>query len=122
MVGDSPVIGFGFHADRLKLGTHMHNSVIQSLIQAGILGMISFVLAMALGWFLVIKITRNLNGLHPIHKHLAIQSSAILGFFTLRSFPESTGAFFGVDLLILTTILLYLHVVNRMPKLEGQEP
>jgi len=96
----------------------MHNSIMQSLIQAGILGMIAFVIAIALGWFQVIKISQNLNQLLPIHKHLAIQSISVLGFFSLRSFPESTGAFFGVDLLILCTILLFIHVLSRMPKVE----
>ena len=30
----------------------------------------------------------------------------------MRSFPESTGAFFGIDWLVLALVMLYLQVVN----------
>ena len=113
MLKDSPLFGFGFQSDRLLFGTHMHNSLMQALIQTGILGTIPLVASILLGWSLFFRIIRNLNQLPIAHKHLAIQTGAILAFFTMRSFPESTGAFFGVDWLILACILLYLHLLNQ---------
>jgi len=119
LIKDSPVIGYGFHADRLLLNTHMHNSVMQALIQTGLLGTLLFISAMVMGWVLLLKNLRNLGRFPSEQKQLVIQAGGILAFLTVRSFPESTGAFFGVDWLILAPILLYLYTVNfprREPK------
>jgi hypothetical protein len=113
LLKNSPFIGFGFHSDRLMLGTHMHNSVMQALFQAGFLGAIPFVAAIIFGWVLLARIVRNLAGMPTVHKHLVIQSGGVFAFFTMRSLPESTGTFFGIDWLILALILLYLHLVNE---------
>jgi hypothetical protein len=112
LLKDSPVIGYGFNADRLLLNTHMHNSVMQALIQTGLLGTLLFISAMLMGWVLLFKSLRNLGRLPSEQKHLVIQAGGILAFLTVRSFPESTGAFFGVDWLILAPILLYLYTIN----------
>jgi len=111
-IKSSPAIGFGFHADRLLLGTHMHNSVLHSLLQAGIIGAIPFVAAVIFAWVLFFRIVRKPSQLSGDHKHLVIQCGGVLAFLTMRSLPESTGAFFGVDWLILALILFYLQVVN----------
>ena len=111
---ESPFIGYGFHADRLILGTHLHNSFMQVLVQTGVIGTIPFLLAVIFSWILLIRNLRRLNQLPLAHKNLIIQVAGILAFFTVRSFPESTGAFFGIDWLILAPILLYLQTVNSL--------
>jgi len=119
LLKESPVIGYGFNADRLLLNTHMHNSLMQALIQTGLLGTLLFISAILMGWVLLLKILLNLGRLPSEQKYLVIQAGGILAFLTVRSFPESTGAFFGVDWLILAPILLYLYTVNfprRKPK------
>ena len=119
LLKESPLIGYGFNADRLLLNTHMHNSLMQALVQTGLLGTLLFISAMLMGWVLLLKSLRNLGRLPSEQKHLVIQAGGILAFLTVRSFPESTGAFFGVDWLILAPILLYLYTVNfprREPK------
>jgi O-antigen ligase len=110
---DSPLIGFGFHADRLLLGTHMHNSVLHALLQAGLIGAMPFVAAVIFAWALFIRIVRKLDLMAGAHKHLVIQCGGVLAFLTMRSFPESSGAFFGVDWLILAPVMFYLQVVNN---------
>jgi O-antigen ligase len=110
---ESPVLGYGFQADRLLLGTHMHNAFLQSLVQTGLLGTIPFLAALIFGWGLLIKALRNLNRFSVEHKHLVIQTAGILVFFSIRSFPESTGAFFGIDWLLLAPLLLYLTLVDH---------
>ena len=112
LIKDSPIIGFGFHADRLLLSTHMHNSILHATLQTGLLGGIPFVAAMILAWALFIRMLRRLALLSGSHKHLVIQCGGVLAFLTMRSFPESTGAFFGVDWLILAPILFYLQLLN----------
>jgi O-antigen ligase len=115
----SPLLGFGFHADRLVLGQHMHNSYMHALIQTGLIGAIPFLAAILLGWVLLLKALRNLARLPVLDKHLVIQTGGILAFLTIRSIPESTGAFFGVDWLLLAPLLLYLQVVNHSHVKEG---
>jgi O-antigen ligase len=117
----SPLLGYGFHADRLKLGHHMHNSFLHAMVQTGLVGTIPFVAALLLGWVLLLKALRNLLRLPGNHKHLVIQTAGVLAFLTLRSIPESTGAFFGVDWLLLAPLLLYLQVVNHSRVKEGGE-
>ena len=115
---ESPLLGYGFQADRLKLNAHMHNSYMHALVQTGILGTLPFVAALIFTWILLIQALRKLNQLPIAHKHLVIQTGAILALLTVRTIPESTGAFFGIDWLFLAPILLYLHVINRQRALE----
>ena len=109
---NSPLIGFGFQVDRLMLGTHMHNSVLHALLQTGLIGTIPFVSAMIFAWILFLRMVRKLTQLSGAHKHLVIQCGGVLAFLTMRSLVESTGAFFGVDWLILALVFFYLQVVN----------
>lgn len=108
----SPLLGYGFHADRLVLGAHIHNAVLHALIQTGFIGTIPFIGAMFFAWLLLLKALRNLNRLAEAHKPLVIQTAGILTFLSVRALPESTGAFFGIDWLLLSPLLLYLHMVN----------
>ena len=110
---DSPLLGYGFHADRIILEAHVHNSLLHSLLQTGVLGTIPFLAALAFGWILFIMIFREREGLTSNQRHLLIQAGAVLAFLTVRTFPESTGAFFGVDWLLLAPILLYLNLLFR---------
>ena len=110
---DNPLLGSGFHADRLVLNVHMHNSVLHAMVQTGGMGTIPFVAAILLGWFLLFQAVRQINLLPVAHKHLVIQTGGILAFLSIRSLMESTGAFFGIDWLLLAPLLLYLQVVNQ---------
>ena len=114
---ESPYLGFGFHADRLLLGTHMHNAFLHALLQTGLLGTIPFVAAILLAWGLLIRALLRRSALPLPHQHLVIQTAGVLAFLTVRSIPESTGAFFGVDWLLLAPLLLYLQLLNQhLPK------
>lgn len=108
----SPVLGYGFHSDRLKLGAHMHNSLLHVMVQTGLLGTIPFVAALILGWIALIKVFIVRRTLPQVHRYFVVQAGALLMFLSLRTIPESTGAFFGVDLLLLIPILLYLYIVS----------
>ena len=108
----SPILGRGFHADRLLLRTHAHNSLVHSLIQTGLAGTIPFVAGVLFAWALLIRTSLNLARLSQEHKLQFIQVAGVLAFLSLRSVTESTGAFFGVDWLLLGPILLFLQVVN----------
>jgi O-antigen ligase len=115
--GISPgVVGdhcWGFQADRLLLGTHMYNALLRAFIQTGLVGTVPFVAALIWAWVLQIKAFRNRAQLPVAQRHLVIQVAGVLAFLSLRAIPESTGAFFGVDWLLLAPLLLYLQVVNQ---------
>ena len=119
---ESPVLGYGFQADRLLLHTHMHNSIMHAMLQTGLLGTIPFILSIVFAWLLLLKLIVRLRSLQAPDKHLVIQCAGILAFFTMRSFPESTGAFFGVDWLIIAVMLFYLHVVSSRLDSPGYRP
>ena len=90
----------------------MHNSVLHAMIQTGLLGTIPFVGAILWAWYLLIATLRRLDRLGPMQKTTVIQAAGMLIFLSLRSLSESTGAFFGVDWLLLGPLLLYLQLVN----------
>ena len=112
MFPESPLLGYGFQADRYLLNTHAHNSFVHALLQTGAIGTIPFLLGLLLAWFLLIKTGLKQFLLSRDQKSLFIQVSGMLVFLSVRSITESTGAFFGVDWLLLGPILLFLQVVN----------
>ena len=105
----SPWLGYGFQGDRLVLGAHVHNAVMQALIQTGFIGTIPFIGAIVYGWFLIVMLLKNHN---PVSRPMVIQSGAILLFFSVRAITESSGAFFGIDWLILAPYLAYIQILN----------
>ena len=112
-VKESPLLGFGFHADRLKLGQHMHNAFMHSLVQTGLVGSVLLMSAFLFAWGLLLRALRNRPRLPQVHQLLVVQAGGILAFLTVRAITESSGAFFGVDWLILAPILMYLQLVGR---------
>ena len=117
----SPLLGRGFQADRFIIGTHMHNSMLHAMVQTGTLGTVPLLVALVFIWALLVRAVRNLSRFPIIHKNLIIQLAGILTFFSVRTFSESTGAFFGVDWLLLAPVLVYLQMVNQTIK-EGPKP
>ena len=106
----SPLIGFGFHADRIFLeGQHAHNAILHALIQTGVIGTIPFIIAFVWAWIILFKLLKK-----PIpEKPFLIEIAAIFAFFTIRGITESTGAFFGVDWILLAPLLAYLQFLNQ---------
>ena len=108
----SLAVGYGFHADRLVLQSHMHNAFLHSTFQAGIIGASLFLLALLWGWVLVIGALRRMSRVSAVHKSLIIQGAGVLTFFTFRGITESSGAFFGVDWLLMAPILVYFQLIR----------
>ncbi len=121
----SPLLGHGFHADRLMLeGEHVHMAYLHSLIQSGVLGAIFFAGAVIGIWIIIIKnkVLLRLAFVEGIENLLLTESIAVTGFLAARSFFESTAAFYGVDLLFLVPCMSYIQIwcqLNPLP--EGPE-
>jgi len=122
LIRQSPFLGWGFHADRLLVNSeHMHNSYLHALIQSGLIGTVAFIAAFIGIWRIIIK--NNLIGriyfFQGPDQGILMESILLLGFMTARSFFESTGAFYGVDLLIIVPSMTFIHLWTvkniRMP-------
>lgn len=112
----SPLAGHGFHADRLMIGgEHVHMAYLHSLIQSGVLGALLFAAAMAGMWWILVKgrVLQRLASVEGEANFLLTESVALVGFMTVRSFFESTAAFYGVDLLFLMPAMAYIQVWCR---------
>ena len=110
----SPIFGVGFWADRIYIprGAHFHNSFVHALVTSGITGFIPFVMAWVWAWIRFLKIQKVRHLMPKAENRALAEVGGVLTFLTLRSFPESTGAFFGVDLFIFVPILIYLQVIG----------
>jgi O-antigen ligase len=111
-IGESPILGWGFHADRLLLDSeHMHNSYLHAAIQTGIVGALLFAAAVAVLWAFLWRsgVLRRVRTAAAPDQELLIQSVLILGFLSARSFFESTAAFYGVDLLLFVPAVCYIY-------------
>ncbi len=108
---DSPLLGFGYHADRIYLGEHMHNALLHAMVQSGLVGTIAFVSAFFVVWFLIwrcFRVSRS-SGVPSI----PVEIPALVAFFTFRATTESTLAFYGIDMLLLAPMFAYVHLVRR---------
>jgi O-antigen ligase len=57
---ESPLLGFGFHADRIFLeGQHMHNSLLHALVQTGLIGTVLFILAFIWAWIILFRLLKK---------------------------------------------------------------
>ena len=113
LIKDRPLLGYGFHADRLVLREHMHNTYLHGILQTGMIGAIPLFLGLVLTWMLFYKAVRKLSRLTVAHRHSLILVGGMLALFSVRTIPESTGAIFGVDWLLLAPLLLYLELLTR---------
>lgn len=100
----SPLIGWGFHADRIFLnGLHTHNFLLQALVQSGALGTLFFVLAFIISWIALLYLFKKNPG-----NAILIETLGIMAYFTIRGITESS-AFFGADYLFLVPVFAYLQ-------------
>jgi len=108
----SPLFGFGPQADRYSLhGQHMHNAYLYALTQSGIVGPIPFLAAWILAWRQFVRLARRPINMPEQQRLLLYEVGAVFTFFTVRSIPESSAAFFGVDLLVVAPLLAYFHIL-----------
>ncbi len=116
LLAQSPIFGCGFHADRIMLKfQHMHNSYFHALVQSGIVGVLFFIGALIGIWSLIIRnnLLKRVRNVRGSDQALLIESLIFLAFLTFRTLVESTGAFYGVDLLLLVPLIGYIQLWNR---------
>lgn len=108
---DAPLLGRGQWADRIVIGQHAHNSYLQALMNAGILGGIPYVGSWVVGWLLFLRLQKRQGLLQPEDRAALLEASTVMMFFTIRSVPETTTASFSVDLLVMAALYVYLEAL-----------
>jgi O-antigen ligase len=108
---DAPILGRGQRADRLVGVGHAHNSYLEALLNAGILGGIPYVASWIAGWALFFRLQKRRGLLRPEDRAALLEAGAVMMFFTIRSFPETTTASFAVDLLAMAAVYVYLETL-----------
>jgi O-antigen ligase len=114
----SPLLGFGFNADRIFLERqHMHDALLHALVQTGLFGTIPFVAGLAGAWILIFRLylIRPLPGLSA----LSVEVPGVLAFFTVASVSESTFAYYGVAWILAAPCLAYLQALARRSRVAA---
>lgn len=109
---DAPILGRGQRADRLTGVGHVHNSYLEALLNAGILGGIPYVGSWIAGWALFFWLLKRRRLLRPEDRTALLEAGTVMMFFTVRSFPETTSASFAVDLLVMAAVYVYLETLT----------
>jgi len=112
----SPFLGWGFYADRILLNNeHMHNSYLHAALHTGLIGAFFFAATFVSLWVLIIKsrIIFRARDVQGPDRPFLFEALLIIGFLTARGFFESTGAFYGVDLLLLVPAAAYVGLMSR---------
>ncbi len=112
-VPDSPMVGFGFQADRtLEIG-HIHNTYLYVLLTAGLVGLAAFVMGLGWAWLGVWDAIKRNTAARLGQQAVFAQCVGIVAFFTMRSIPEVSGGMFGVDQMVMLPAMVYLALLAR---------
>jgi O-antigen ligase len=109
---DAPILGRGQWADRLVIMEHVHNSFLQALMNAGIMGGIPYLASWIAGWILFYKLQKKSAGLSPEDRIHLMECGAVMMFFSVRAIPETTTASFSVDMLVMVAVYVYLETLT----------
>jgi O-antigen ligase len=108
---EAPLLGRGQWADRLIIHEHVHNSYLQALMNAGIIGGIPYLASWAGGWVLFFRLLKREALISPQDRTRVLEAGTVMMFFTVRSVPETTTASFAVDLLVMAAVYVYLETL-----------
>lgn len=109
---EAPIFGRGQWADRLVILEHVHNSYLQALLNAGVLGGIPYFASWLTGWVLFFRLHKRSSLLSPKDRVCLLEAGTVMMFFTVRSMPETTTASYAVDLLVMVAVYVYLEALT----------
>ena len=109
---DAPILGRGQWADRLVIFEHVHNSFLQALLNAGIMGGIPYLATWVTSWMLFYKLNKTSARLIPEDRIHLMECGTVMMFFSVRAIPETTTASFSVDMLVMVAIYVFLEILT----------
>lgn len=117
-VEDAPIFGRGQWADRMIIREHVHNSLLQALLNGGIVGGLPYCASWIAGWVLLYKLQKRATRLSPDDRVHVVECGTVMMFFTVRAIPETTTASYAVDLLVMVAVYVYLESLFLQTGLE----
>jgi O-antigen ligase len=118
---ESPLLGFGFQADRFLVEQHMHNSFFQALVQTGLVGTTFFVGAFVSAWVWLFRSLKRRTRMPSAERPWLIETAGVLAFLTVLSISQSTGAFYGVEWLLLAPLVAHIQILGRSKALLASQ-
>ena len=116
----NPILGQGFQADRLTIDEHVHNTYMYALMTGGFLGAGLFCLGLVWAWYLFWLAWRKDWGRQMgQHDHI-VQVGGVLAFFTVRSIPEVSGAYYSIDQFLMVPAIAYLTILCRVAAIKDE--
>jgi O-antigen ligase len=112
-VHDYPILGQGFHSDHYLLGLNIHNTYMYTLMSAGYIGAVAFIIGVATAWYMLLYNLKSSAAEQLGHRVFLLQVGGILAFFTVRSIPEVSGAIVGIDTMIMLSAITYIGILYR---------
>jgi hypothetical protein len=116
LIKQSPMIGYGWRADRRVAFMDAQNGVLYALLSGGFVGGFGFIAGLTAGWALMLRLWWRIKLLPPDQRITLIQTAAIMAFFTMRTMPENCAALYSVDLMVQLPALVYLGELDRALK------
>ena len=117
-IREEPFIGYGPQADRRIIRENAQNGPLYAWLNAGLIGVISYVGAMLAALYFFLRIMLGSYRLTPQQRDMLMMTGGIHVFFVLRSYPENTAALFSVDLMVQLPAMIYIAVLYRQLKRE----
>ena len=90
----------------------MHNSFFQALVQTGLVGTTLFVGAFASAWIWICRSLKRRTRKPSVERAWLIETAGVLSFLTVLSISQSTGAFYGVDWLLLAPLVAHIQILG----------
>ncbi|HWA96668.1 MAG TPA: O-antigen ligase family protein [Terracidiphilus sp.] len=119
-IKESPLFGYGQWADREVIHEHVHNTYLAALMDAGLIGGIPYLISWITGWMLYFKLQGKSHWLDPEDRIHLLEAGTVMMFFTVRAIPETTTAEYGVDLLVMIAVYVYLEVLTSCLQMQRQ--
>jgi len=108
---DAPLFGRGQWADRMIIHEHVHNSYLQALMNAGVIGGLPYLGSWITGWVLFFRLQKRRAWLSPKDRLCVLEAGTVMMFFMVRSIPETTTASFAVDLMVMVAVYVYFETL-----------
>jgi O-antigen ligase len=108
----APVFGRGQWTDRLVIFEHVHNSFLQALLNAGIVGGLPYFASWIAGWIMYFRLRNKWRWLSAEERVCLLESGTVMMFFTIRAIPETTTASYAVDLLVMVAVYVYIETLT----------
>jgi hypothetical protein len=116
LIKQSPVIGYGWRADRRVAFMDAQNGVLYALLCGGFVGGFGFIAGLTAAWAIMLRLVWRIKLLPPAERVTFIQTAAIMVFFTMRTMPENCAALYSVDLMVQLPALVYFGELDRALK------